>query len=105
MSKLPPAVKIGAYDFKFICNKGHEADAHGEIYYVSQEIFLSSKFPSPERAVDTVLHEIFHGLWHQSLLKRKEREEPVVTTMATGLTQVFRDNPKLLEWIRDSLKR
>ena len=49
---------------------------------------------SPSETVDTILHETLHALW---LLfdHDKEPEEHVVRTLATGLTTIMRDNPKL----------
>jgi hypothetical protein len=52
---------------------------------------------------ETLLHEISHVVWWVYNLKDEDDEERTVHTMATGLTQVFRDNPKVLEYIKESL--
>ena len=44
---------------------------------------------------DTLLHEILHGVWNEYNLQEGDDEERTVSTMATGLTQVFLDNPKI----------
>jgi hypothetical protein len=55
--------------------------------------------PSRWVIVDTVLHEINHAIFWAYLLRDNDDEERTVATIATGWTQVFRDNPALLAWI------
>lgn len=53
---------------------------------------------SPNLAIDTLLHEIMHGIWTLSKLDTWQEEE-IVEMMATWMVAVFVDNPKLLQWI------
>ena len=54
--------------------------------------------------MDTVLHEINHVIWAVGQLKTKmQKEERAVAVMATYWTQIFRDNPQLITWIKKTL--
>jgi hypothetical protein len=58
---------------------------------------------------DTVLHELMHAVVKFRTLKRgkdediDEHEERVVTNMAHGLTQIFRDNPEFARWYMETI--
>lgn len=53
---------------------------------------------SRQYALDTLIHEILHGIIEYSKLDTTE-EEDIVEKTATWLVAVFLDNPKLLQWI------
>ncbi|MDR5812026.1 hypothetical protein QCE62_00290 [Caballeronia sp. LZ033] len=56
--------------------------------------------------VDTVLHEIMHAIrFTQGRENGGEVEEDYVRSLATGLTNVFRDNPGLYRWVGRILKK
>lgn len=59
---------------------------------------------NPIKAVDTLLHEINHAIYWAYGINDDDKEERVVGTFATAWTQVFRDNPRLLQYITESLK-
>lgn len=55
--------------------------------------------------VDTTIHEIMHAIrFTQGRENGGEVEEDYVRSLATGLTNVFRDNPGLIRWITTTLK-
>lgn len=54
--------------------------------------------------VDSVLHEVLHGLWYMfDLDGDQEVEEHVVKVLATGLTCVMKDNPVLFRKLQAML--
>lgn len=58
---------------------------------------------------DTVLHEVLHAImWERSITHNLNNvvdlEEYIVTSLATGIIEVLRTNPKLTEWIREAVK-
>ncbi len=100
---LPPSLRIGPYDIAIIIkDKVSEADDAG-LYHNGISINLKKDQYNPIFAVDTVLHEINHCIYRCAGLGKAAPEETAVTAMATGLTQVFRDNPKLLKWLQKVL--
>jgi hypothetical protein len=106
MTRLPDRVRIGPYDFDIVDLDGEDAEKnYGAFDYSSQTIAVLPEYPTPFLEVDTVLHEILHGIFAVFRLKGKEGEEHLVSTIATGLTMVLRDNPKLRQWLDHSLER
>ncbi|VBI24581.1 hypothetical protein [Burkholderia pseudomallei] len=60
---------------------------------------------APLDEADTLLHEVMHAIRFQLLREYGEEvEEDYVTSLATGLIHVFRDNPELLRWIAATIK-
>ncbi len=102
LDDLPPSIRIGPFDVALEAkDKLSEADEWGDFEVVT--IRLKSAQPSPTFAVDTLLHEIYHAIYKWHSLRKHDDEERICSVMATGLTQVLRDNPKLLAWILKSL--
>lgn len=51
-----------------------------------------------------LLHEVGHAVWNQTLLDRTvsdRQEENVLWAFIPILFQVFRDNPKFVEWLME----
>jgi len=54
--------------------------------------------------VDTLLHEIFHAIWHEyQMAEEGEEEELTVGKLASGMTKVLAANPELMEWMGENL--
>lgn len=52
-----------------------------------------------------ILHEILHVIWDHAALQDGDKEERIITAMAYGLSQVFRDNDGLLSEIVSGLSK
>ena len=82
-----------------------EDDTFGDFSYNNTRIRVDDRIEGAT-LVDTLLHEINHVIWAGGQLKNKEqKEERAVAVMATYWTQIYRDNPKLLTWIKNNLKK
>ena len=95
----PEKIRIAGQDFDI----DHcEILAHQNRYGVfnSLEKTIKVDFEAKDQALDTLLHEILHGVYWQYNIKPEDDEERTVTTMATGLTQIFKDNPEFIDWIK-----
>jgi len=58
-----------------------------------------------EELANTVLHEILHAIcWAQAMQLSNNIEEKVVLNFANGLCTFIRDNPKFVDWLKDTLK-
>ncbi len=68
---------------------------YGQILFDVRRIEIADDL-AEEEAVYGVIHETLHGIWEHGAIPARAREERVVTTLAWGLTAVFRDNPGLL---------
>lgn len=106
MLKLPPKVRIGPYDYKLIVVDKIKDDEEcwGLCEQGKLSITVSRAQPNSLFAVDTVVHEILHAIYVNAGLQPVSTEESVCSAIATGLTQVFRDNPKLLAWVTKAVK-
>lgn len=59
----------------------------------------------PVEEADTLIHEILHAIWYcMSISEGGADEEAVVRRMASGLLQVFMDNPDLLAYLTNVRK-
>lgn len=77
---------------------------YGQIDYNKQIIQLEALQPTKEM-VDTVIHEIFHGIIKEYEIQLDGRkEERFVRDLATGITDVLHNNPKLTAWIKKRLE-
>lgn len=61
---------------------------------------------NPIEEMDTVIHELLHAIWHTSGLYADDlEEERCVFRLATCLTAVFLDNPRLLPYLNHLRKQ
>jgi hypothetical protein len=103
---LPSSLRIGAHDITILVVKDLKVD-NGKCWgcYASLEhtIRLEAIQLNLIFAFDTVLHEINHAIMDAWYLQKGDSEERVASIMASGWTQVLRDNPALMEWMRTAL--
>lgn len=104
---LPKSVRIGYLNYK-VCECDQD-ELEGDFQCGSQRLRVRTKDRSKAFAANTLIHEIVHGVFFHEGLKNldgmtHEREEMLVNCMANGLTQVIKDNPKLIKYLQDALK-
>jgi hypothetical protein len=100
----PEVIKVGPYDIR-VADETDEDMAH-DFYGTFSRLQLEIRMrPGQPRVceVDTLIHELLHALFFVGDIRSK-REETIVTRLATGLTQVLRDNPGFRTWLDDTLK-
>ena len=96
------SVKVGPTDFSIEYVPLNE-ELFGDFSYINSRIRIEENLKGTA-LVDTVLHEILHAIWKLGQLKdKREDEERAVAIMATYLTQVLRDNPTMLTWLKKNL--
>ena len=108
MAKLPKMVKVGPYKYSIVTdrtkcrNASKKKDKYlwGETSPVYQTIYLNPDQGADSKA-DTLLHELLHAVWyHQGMREHKiESEEQIVATLAPGILDVLRRNPKIVEYL------
>tara|TARA_B100000745_G_scaffold40680_1_gene24838 strand:+ start:54 stop:452 length:399 start_codon:yes stop_codon:yes gene_type:complete len=112
--KLPAnTIKIGytRYDIQ-VWDKmtATSNEAYGEFYEKEQVIGIDGNQKGGQ-LVNTLLHEIMHGIIFQYGLKDglepkgDAKEEQIVNATTNGLSAVFVDNPWLLPWIQTEIKK
>jgi len=96
------SVKVGPTDFSIEYVPLND-ELFGDFSYINSRIRIEENLKGTA-LVDTVLHEILHAIWKLGQLKdKREDEERAVAMMETYLTQVLRDNPKMLTWLKKNL--
>lgn len=106
--QLPERIKIGPYYFEI--NERAESwqratDAHGSMIFEDLQINAVTEGRSDIFILDTVTHEINHGIWSVYHLEEDDSEERIVSTLATGFIAVLRDNPEFMAYIQEVLKQ
>ena len=104
--KLPEAIKILHKTFSLrerTYNESFGNSRLAEINFMANEINYLPLDNS--EVVDSIIHEVLHGLFAMFDIKMEEQEEEhVVSALATGLTTVMKDNPDLFYSLQDMLE-
>lgn len=106
---LPRRLKVGAYDWSVVI-EDTSPDKRGEADFETQtlRLFLDG-LTSPSHCVGIVIHECLHIIYDNQKMssikgKKDAREEAIVVALEHGMVSLFRDNSKLLTWIKKGLK-
>jgi hypothetical protein len=103
---LPASIRIGPYDMALVPMTGvhtYAQRAVGQFSARELRISYAAEAPSKVDALDTLLHEINHAIFFACHIREEDKEERTVGMFSTGWTQVYRDNPWLIDWIRDAV--
>lgn len=106
--KVPTKIKVGANDYKVTTFKECQTDETGEyrgrVRYRDRTMHIVQDSIAIDTA-DTVLHETLHCVVDHYGLHNilKENEEQTVSQLSSGLIMVFRDNPKLLDYLKEAV--
>ena len=103
----PEKIKIGYREYtleewKQTVASANEAQGQffakeGVIGYTAEETGVSH--------ANTLIHECLHAIIYQWNMDLDEKvEELVVNGLANGLTTIFVDNPKLMDFLKDKIK-
>lgn len=104
--RLPKTIKVAGYSFSielWSADTSHDMRRYGECSTQMQAIRLRRDFVTPEKAVDTFLHELMHAIYWAFGVRDEDDEERTVNLLGTGLMTVHRDNPWLAGWIEQTL--
>lgn len=102
---LPEKIKVAAFDIVIENWHPHKANTHdcyGEFTYNDLTIRIDMTIPRT-KILDTFLHEVNHVIYWAWKVSDEDKEERIVSAMATGWTQIYRDNPEVLKFIHQAL--
>ncbi len=104
---LPKKIKIGYADFNISFFNKPPKDGFvsnmGETWVQGHNIRINEN-QNYEECVNTIIHEILHAIsymWYINF-KTDSEEERIVSMFANALTTVFKDNPELIDWIKET---
>lgn len=100
---FPKKVRVGPFDVPVAIKDELEGGHWGLFNKHDYVVEFKQNQPSAPFTVDTAIHELLHAVWKISGVHKKDKEERIVSLLATGLTALFRDNPQILLWLIDSL--
>ncbi len=104
---LPKKIKVIAFDIAIHQWESKEANAlqrWGQ-FNADEMVIRIDKSLNPIKMIDVLVHEINHAIYWAYGMEDEDKEERIVGMFATAWTQVYRDNPELLEFIMEALKR
>ena len=102
---IPDSIIIGYVDYQFDFwpdSFASTEEAQGEFFQLAGKIGLKESTIPSVHGVNTLLHEILHGIVYQYGLVETlgDREEQTVNTISNGLTAVLVDNPWLVDYMK-----
>ena len=104
---IPEKIKVGYRNYKLEEWKQTVAsanEAQGQFFAKEGIIGYTAEEKGVSHA-NTLLHECMHAIIYQWSMELDDKvEELVVNGLANGLTTVFVDNPKLLDYFKEKIK-
>ena len=95
-------IKIGAFNYEIL----EESDLHEmsgeereEYFGLQSSMNLTLRLEQdmqPDTKIVTLWHEIFHCVLHNA--GHRSHPEEVMDALASGIVEVLRDNPQMIEW-------
>lgn len=102
---LPRKIRIGYLDYK-VREMPSALPLEGQHNPQSAEILVRTKKRSRPYVLNTILHEIGHGIFFAGGLQDVPgidgAEEMIVNIFMNGLSQVLRDNPEVRKLLRNA---
>ena len=105
--QVPDKIKIGYREYRLEEWKQTVASANeAQGQFFAKEGIIG--FTAEEKGVshaNTILHECLHAIIYQWNMELDDKvEELVVNGLANGLTTIFVDNPKLMDFLKEKIK-
>lgn len=104
--RMPRSIKIGHRVFSIVPWSEKAADASGARGNCQLEppVIRIATYLKPFDKAEVMLHEVLHALWGD-MPADGVSEEDAITRLAAGLSAAWVDNPNLIAWISDSLRK
>lgn len=102
---LPERVKVGLFDYEISEWETKDANANnrfGEVNHDTLRIRIDVTY-GHQRAALSLLHEMLHCVECRWNVCDGDDEERRVRVYSEGFAAVWRDNPQVMDWIRDGL--
>lgn len=100
--KLPDTMTIGHQVYSIEPKDKswfRDSEKFGHCDFLGASIAVANEDMNDAHIVNTLIHEVLHALWREYNLPQ-DCEEHLVTCLANGLTQTFRDNPDFVKVLK-----
>ena len=108
MARRPKKITINETDYKVVTRSkkwGIDKEAYGQITY-SRKMIEIADGQTPQEYLDTVIHEVVHGIIEEYGVEMDRRkEEKFVTQFSNSLTDVLKKNPNFVAWLNEQSKK
>ena len=98
--KLPKSLKIGLYDYEI---KELPMNMSGDVYgdaSSAEKVIRVTQYYGDVKTVETLVHEVFHAIYHEWYMDEKDDEERLVATFSNAFCVVLQQNPELLALLK-----
>jgi hypothetical protein len=104
--RMPRSVRVGHRTYEIVSWNQQAAEAEGARGDCRAEppVIRVSKGLKPFDRAEVLLHEVFHSCWRH-LPSDGVSEEAAVTVLAENFAAVIGDNPGLIAWLSENLRR
>ncbi|MBS1007765.1 ImmA/IrrE family metallo-endopeptidase [Leuconostoc suionicum] len=95
-------IKVGGINYELIAKENLEdknESVWGFVEYESSKIYVRSNI-SKQKQLQTIIHESLHAMLHESGLDDYANDEKIVTPLSNMLYQFLKDNPSLLNELK-----
>jgi hypothetical protein len=104
---MPKQVSLGHYTFRVVVPENIDVDSRKVYWGLTDkskgEIKVSRENWSKEMVVSTFLHECMHVACFAFAPVRVKDEEELAIAFETAATSLFKQNPDVLDWIKETL--
>lgn len=98
------SVRIGPFDYKIKQLTGEARDTClGTFSDTTMSISMRDVFETDQQEAETFLHELIHGMFSVAGIHDKDSHERTVSQLSSCMAGVIRDNPKLMDWLKEKL--
>lgn len=106
MTRMPRSVKVGHRLFEIVLWDKAAALAQGARGDCRDDppVLRVSKGMKPFDRAEVLLHELLHACW-RNLPSENVSEEAVVSVLSENLAGIIADNPNLISWLSENLRR
>lgn len=112
--EIPQTIKIWGHNYKILKRKepkysiGNEVRSALGLFHANEHKIIVKSTMTPTQEIETLIHEILHGVFYYSNVNAhtdhdQKIEEHYVDTIANGITLILKDNPELLDYIKEKL--
>ena len=108
LTGLPKSIKVGPYRYRVEIAetlRSMSDQAWGICDNIQHTITYQNEWPCIGKAIDTVIHEVLHAIYHVWDVPEQAEEEPIVSHFGTGIAGVLIDNPGLVSWLNAAAKK
>lgn len=102
--KAPKTLDVGPTRYRVDTKKGLKSLGQ----FQTHEGFLLDAGMPKDMEAEVLFHELLHSIFYTfnmyKWIPRAKDEERLVSEMSTGICTVFRQNPKLLSYLKENLR-